>query len=98
MGYTGKKQVNDPPFSVFVRLIDKSSLLKSQVGLIPEFIPKDELFLIWWYYCRLWDFKLVNVTSKIPFFSYIPVASPSEPGVEWSWRLPCSLFFCEVPL
>ena len=43
-------------------MIDNSSLLKSQGSLYLEFIPKDGLFHKMFYF-RLWDFKLVDVTS-----------------------------------
>ena len=36
--------------------------MKSQGSLYLEFIPKDELFHKMLLNCRLWDFKLVDVT------------------------------------
>ena len=45
-------------------MIDKSNLLKSHGSLYLEFIHKDWLFHKM-FYCHLWDFELVYVTSTI---------------------------------
>ena len=55
-------------------MIDKGSLLKSQGSLYLEFIPNDGLFTTKCYYCRLWDFKLVDVT----YTSFAALLLPSS--------------------